>query len=268
MSIYYICDYIYKKNYVMFKKFFQALATGCSGTWVGKLFYSNEEMVDYAIDNKLEIEVFDQASQKKLTEEQITKILQTHEGEPTQELVKNYELTEAQQIILCSKKNTLLIENYLAPTGYLERALCPEAEFIYVETMINKTSNIGIEMFKTYVDNNKKTILTDELLKIALEKISSSKEEAIAAKYLIQRAYFTEAQEVYLLEHSTFEMMEEYLAIKQIYQEESQIRLVEKFYELAKIHQEDYGLRPKALQLYRSKRKEELQILHPEGAVP
>ena len=252
----------------MFKKLFHAIVTGYSGTWLGKLFFSNEDMVDYAIDNKIELEVFDKVSQKNLTEDQITKILQTHEGEPTQELVKNYELTVAQQIILCSKKNTLLIENYLAPTGYLERNLCPQAEFIYIETMINKASNIGIEMFKTYVDNNKRTILTDELLKIALEKISSSKDEAIAAKYLIQKAYFTEAQEVYLVENSTFEIMEEYLAIKQIYQEESQIILVEKFYDLAKIHQEEYGLRPRALQIYRAKRKEELQILHPEGAVP
>ena len=248
----------------MFKKLRQVITTLISDTCIERFFLSTEEIADIAIQNEDEVKVLKLVKSKTLTEAQITKIIQNFEGEPTSELLTNYELTETQQIALCSKKNTLLIESYLAPIGYLERKLCPEAEFIYVEAMINKVSNIGIEMFKTYVDNNKKTILTDELLKLALE----SKEENLAAKYLIQRAYFTEAQEVYLLENSSFEVVEDYLASKPIYHENSQIILVEKFYELAKNHQEEHGLRPKALLLYRSKRKMELQTLHPEGVVP
>ena len=71
-----------------------------------------------------------------------------------------------------------------------------------------------------------------------------------------------------MINNASFELLREYVENKQFYQEQAQILLVEKYYSLAKIHQEEYGLRPKAQVQYQQKRREEIQILHPEGVVP
>ncbi|MBR5598732.1 MAG: hypothetical protein IKW39_01690 [Alphaproteobacteria bacterium] len=255
----------------MFKRLMQVIVTRCGGSWVERYFLSNKEMIDYAIKNNLENRIMDCIKAQKLSPEQVTEILKNNEGNPVQEiLLSNYELNEEQQLVLFERKNSLLIETYLAPHGYLEpkRTLSKKAEFVYVETMINKNSNVGIEMFKAYVDNKKREILTKELLEIAMAKIASSNEECVAAKYLLKKAYLSEEDEIYLVENASKELIEEYISVKQLYYESSQKLLIEKFYEIGKTHQEVYGFWPKAMQVFRAKRKEELMLLHPEGVVP
>ena len=201
----------------------------------------------------------------KLKSYQVTNILKgEYESNLVQEILRTYELNEEQEEILAAKNNILLLENYLSPKGYLdpEKRLSPKAEKIYIINMLKRQNNIGLELFKTYVDNNKKTILTDEILKEALER------DCIASRYLLLKSYLTEVQEEYLLLNASEERIEDYIAKKQLYSEKAQMLLVEKYFSLAKLHQEDHGLRPKAQQLYRSKKREEIQALHPEANVP
>ena len=201
----------------------------------------------------------------KLKTYQVTNILKgEYESNLVQEILRTYELNEEQEEILAAKNNILLLENYLSPKGYLdpEKRLSPKAEKIYIINMLKRQNNIGLELFKTYVDNNKKTILTDEILKEALER------DCIASRYLLLKSYLTEDQEEYLLLNASEERIEDYIAKKQLYSEKAQMLLVEKYFSLAKLHQEDHGLRPKAQQLYRGKKREEIQALHPEANVP
>jgi hypothetical protein len=201
----------------------------------------------------------------KLKPYQVTNILKgEYESNLVQEILRTYELNEEQEEILAAKNNILLLENYLSPKGYLdpEKRLSPKVEKIYIINMLKRQNNIGLELFKTYVDNNKKTILTDEILKEALER------DCIASRYLLLKSYLTEEQEEYLLLNASQERIEDYIAKKQLYSEKAQILLVEKYFSLAKLHHEDHGLRPKVQQLYRSKKREEIQALHPEANVP
>ena len=201
----------------------------------------------------------------KLKPYQVTNILKgEYESDLVQEVLRNYELNEEQEEILASKNNILLLESYLSPKGYLDpkKRLSPKAEKIYVINMLQRKNNIGLELFKTYVDNNKRTILTDEILSEALKR------DCIASRYLLLKSFLTEEQEVYLLQNATEERIDNYIDKKQLYSETAQTLLTEKYFSLAKIHHENYGLRPKAQQVYRSKKREELQTLHPEANVP
>ncbi len=198
----------------------------------------------------------------------ITKILLKVKDESffhfMQELVRTQNLNEYHQELLASKNNILLLETYLAPDGFLDpsKRLSRKAEFIYVSGMIERKSMVGIELLKTYIDNFKRDILTDGLLEIAM------KNDCIASRYLLLRAFLSETQEIYLINNMSESNLKDYLDGKPIYQEGAQIKLVENFYELSKLHQEEYGLQPKALQLYHAKRKEEIQIRHPLSTVP
>ena len=225
-------------------------------------------MIDNLENKETEKKLSEYIKRHQLDGALITKILIKVKDESffhfMQEVVRSQKLNDYHQELLASKKNVLLMETYLAPEGFLEpsKRLSRKAEFIYISGMIEKKSMVGIELLKTYIDNFKRDILTDELLEVAL------KNDCIASRYLLLRAFLSETQEIYLIKSMSLEMLKDYIEGKPIYQEGAQIVLVENFYELSKRHQEQYGLQPKALQLYHSKRKVEIQNRHPLSTVP
>ena len=264
-------------------KLIAIIVVRCTNDGTFKFKPLNNIIVDYLIGRVQRKKATDAETLKlheyiksfKLTPEQVTKIIKADvEHDLMQEILRDYELDEELQVMLTKQNNTLLLETYLAPVGYLEpkRRFSKKAEFIYISNMIKGHSKMGIELFKAYIDCNKRTILNDELLEIVVSRIQQSIEnqhiDILAAKYLLSKSYMTEAQEIYLLKKLPMEFIKEYIESKQFYQENSQALLVELYYELAKFHQEEYGLRPKALNAYHAKRKEELQLLHPESTVP
>ncbi|MBR5154327.1 MAG: hypothetical protein IKW58_01215 [Alphaproteobacteria bacterium] len=262
----------------MLKKLWNAIIARCEGTSRRKQEIAQgvkDGSADFVPKKPIE-EINDWMKDVKLTPSQITDILNREKEDRVMlEVLRNNKLDPAQEEILVSKRNTLLLETYISPQGYLEpsRTLSPKAEFAYILSMLDTKKTIGIELFKIYVDNAKKTIMTDAILEKALEVINASsdeteKTECFAAKYLLSKAYLNEEQEQYLLNNANPAYIDEYINSKALYHENSQILLIEKYFNLAKLHQEQYGLRAKALQLFHAKRKEELQLLHPEGAVP
>ncbi len=247
------------------KKMWQVLVARCSGTWIYKKKPLLDETIEVLIDKKEEKYLLEYIKTHKLSSKLVTKILQSQrESNLIQEVLRTHVLDEEQQKLLAEKNNVILMETYLSPQGFLEpqRTLSPNAEFSYLSSMIESKSMVGIELFKIYVDNLRKTIMTDELLKVCL------KNDCFASMYLLKRAYLSDVQEEYLINNASFELLKEYVDNKQFYQETSQILLVEKYYSLAKVHYEQYGFRPKAQSCYQEKRREEIQILHPESVVP
>lgn len=217
------------------------------------------------LERKKEI-LFDYMGKYKLKPYQVTNILKdAHSKELVQKIVLEYELTDEQEVLLLSRENNiLLLENYLAPNGYLDpkKRLSQMAEEMYVVKMLQSQKQIGLELFKTYVDNSKRTILTDIILVVAL------KNDCIASRYLLIKSYFDENQEVYLINNMSEDKLEDYISQKQLYFENSQALLVERYFNLAKLHYEKYGFRPKVMNAFRDKKKAELQELHPTEIVP
>ena len=265
----------------MLKKLWKAIVARCEGTLKSEPKHapegvnSKQDSTQDFLPQKPLGEINDWIDEVKLTPEQITEILQKEKEDRIMlEVLRTNKLDPSQEELLVLKRNTLLLETYLSPQGFLDpdRILSPKAEEIYILSMLKAQKAVGIELFKTYVDNAKKTILTDKLLEKAIEVIALSCDqtttECFSAKYLLSKAYFNENQELYLLTHCSYNYIEEYISQKQLYSDKAQIYLIENFYPIAKFHQEEYGFRPKAIQPYHTKRKEELQQLHPLSAVP
>ncbi len=264
----------------MLKIMFQSLVIWLGGTFVYKKSPLNDKVVDSLIkaDKSLKegkkskklarkrVILFDYIAKYRLKPYQVTNILkEAHSKELIQKIVRNYELSEEQETLLLSlENNILLLETYLAPDGYLDpnKKLSLKAEEQYVISMLTSHAKIGLELFKTYVDNTKRTILTDNILKTAIEN------DCFASRYLLNRAFFNEEQELYLVETLDEEGIEDYIELKQLYYEKSQALLVEKYFTLAKLHHAKYGFRPKVMPDFREKKKKELEELHPMEAIP
>ena len=264
----------------MVKFLFQSLVIWLGGTWV----YKKSPLDDRVVDNLIEADkivntgvvlerflrkkdmLFDYISKYRLKPYQVTNILRgRHSKELVKSIVLNYELSEEQEEFLLSlDNNILLLETYLSPQGYLDpsKRLAPKAEEKYVVRMLTSQKQVGLELFKTYVDNSKRTILTDNILKIAL------KYDSIASRYLLLKSYFDEDQELYLINTLSEEKLDDYISFKQLYYDKSQMMLIERYFALAKLHHEKYGFRPKVMSAFRDKKKAELQELHPTEIIP
>ena len=225
-------------------------------------------MIDNLHEKENEIKFCDYMQNNKLKSSLITKLLLKLNDEGffhlMQVLVRTQDLNEYQQELLAEKKNILLLENYLAPDGFLEpsKRLSRKAEFVYLRDMIERNSMVGIELLKTYIDNFKRDVLTDELLEVAI------KNYGVASRYLLLRSFLNESQEIYLVKNMPESSLADYLRGKQIYQDSAQLHLVEEHYELSKVHYNEYGLRSRAQQAFYAKRRVEIQHRHPLSAVP
>ena len=248
------------------KKFFQLLLYFFIGEEWGKAYVRKHCLDDVIVDRLIKSEkkrylLKEYAKNHTLKGYQIASILQLpNEISLKQEVLKRNELDEKEQelLITSSKNNTLLFETYLCPDGYYlsERTFALKPEFLFLSSLIEKNNMMGFEIFKTYVANNNKKVLTPELLKIIIENDNQ------LSRHILIKARLNRDMEEFFVENSSNEMLRFYISNCQFYADSAQLLLVERDYDLAHLHFKSYGLRSKAQSLYYQLRKEELDETH------
>lgn len=201
----------------------------------------DDEIVNYLIkEQKIEF-LKEYVVYHPLSEEQIKKIFASPDVTPLMlAMARVLDLTPEQQKVIISKKNAMLFEAYLFPQGIfdLNRRFKNDAETLFVATMTEINSQVGIEAYRTYVDNHYRRMLTMEVLEIIIEY-----PESYAAKYLLQRAKLKKEYEGFFVENAPRELLAHYLEYNDLNQEYAQEILLQRDFELTKFHQEKYGLR-------------------------
>ena len=140
--------------------------------WWIKKHRLDDHIVDFLIREKFNL-LEKYARRHQLSSYQITDILSDLadvDDEYTQafirELLKNNTLNREQEQLLVSKNDVLFLESYLTPNGYFDasRRFHEVAEHNYILGMAEAKNMTGIEVFKAYVDNTCRDMMTDELL--------------------------------------------------------------------------------------------------------
>ena len=172
-----------------------------------------------------------------------------------QEVLKRNILSDDAQLALVNNNNILLLETYLCPDGYYqpERTLSLIAEYLFLSRLIEKNILMGFEIFKTYVANNVSKALTKELLQFIIYNGYDNQ----LSRHILLKSKLSREMEECLVVNATDEQLKFYLENCQIYSESAQLCLVNRSFELAEFHNEEYGLRPKAKnEYYQLKRTE------------
>ena len=201
----------------------------------------DDEVVDYLIKEQKIDFLKEYAVYHPLKEEHINKIFDAPDVTPLMlAMAKVLELTAEQQIKLIGKKNSMLLESYLFPKGTfdLNRRFKNEAETEYVAVMAEVNSQVGIEVYKTYVDNHYRRMLTMDVIEIIIEY-----PESFASKYLLERAKLKKEYEGFFVENAPRDLLAHYLEYNDLNQEYAQEILLRRDFELTAFHQERYGLR-------------------------
>ena len=213
----------------------------------------DDEIVEYLIkEQKIEF-LREYVVYHALKEEQIDKIFSPEGVTPLMlAMAKVLDLTPEQQKRLIGRKNALLLESYLFPKGTFDinRRFKNEAETLYVAVMAEMNSSVGIEVYKTYVDNHYRRMLTMEVIEIVLEY-----PESFASKYLLQRAKLKKEYEGFFVENAPKELLAHYLEYNDLNQEYAQEILLRRDFELTAFHQERYGLRQGVQRLFFEERQ-------------
>lgn len=213
----------------------------------------DDEIVNYMIrGEKIEF-LKEYVIYHPLSEEQIKQIFSSADVTPLMlAMARVLDLSSEQQTVLISKKNAMLIEAYLFPKGMFEpsRRFKNEAETLYVEVMAEMNNHIGIEAYKTYVDNHYRRMLSMDVIEIIIEHPDS-----YAAKYLLQRAKLKKEYEGFFVENAPRELIAHYLEYNDLNQEYSQEILLRRDFELTAFHQERYGLRQNVQRLFFEERQ-------------
>lgn len=186
-----------------------------------------------------------------LSSDIITEILSGEDGKLMQEVLKRYSLDETQQEILVEKNNALLLENYLCPDGYfnISRRFKKTVERQFILSIVMAEKMVGLEVFKTYVDNTARDLLEDVLFEALAAK------DTFVSRYVLMKCRLTKEQEEYLVANAPQGLLEEYFNEKQLASDVAQLKLVERDFELAKSYFNRYGLRSKAQQTFHELRK-------------
>ena len=181
------------------------------------------------------------------------------------ELLKNNTLNREQEQLLVSKNDVLFLESYLTPNGYFDasRRFHEVAEHNYILGMAEAKNMTGIEVFKAYVDNTCRDMMTDELL---AELILLP--ESFAVRYVLQKARLSKEQEDFLVDKAPEKLIKIYIGEKELASDAAQLQLVGKHFELARLYFEKYGLRSKAQQTYHLLRKQALEKTPSEEDCP
>lgn len=184
---------------------------------------------------------------------QITEILLREGVDELQLFVaRRNTLTTKQQEILVEKGNVLLIEAYLCPNDLFKSerrfATLPEYKFVY--RMIKSDKLTGVEIFKTYVDNCYRTLLTEDLIDLLIEN-----ETSFPTKYIFYRARLKKEWEEMFIQKASAEMLKSYLEEHELGTDSAQVALIRKNYDLAEEYAQKYSFRTKARQLYYEQRE-------------
>lgn len=194
------------------------------------------------------------AQYHQLNDEQIERIFAPNEVTPFMiEMAKVLSnLNEKQQIMLLEKRNSFLFASYLMPNWIFDtnRRFKGKAEELYIQIMADTTTNVGVETFIAYVDNNYRRMLTREVLDIVLEYPDSN-----AIRYMLRRAKLKKEYEGHFIEKAPDRLLKHYLDYHEINQEYAQLILIDRDFQLAQMHLENYGLRPQAQKTFYARRR-------------
>lgn len=231
----------------------------------------SDEIVDYLIREKKIPLLMEYTKYNQLSSYQITNILEYFGDEQelntmklVQSILRNNILNEEQQNLMVSKNDVLFLESYLSPNGYYDNARRFKRipEYGYIQGMAKSNKTVGIELFKAYIDNNARDIVTDDLLNFLLEQSTDS----FAVRYLIQKVKMSKEQEEKLLETAPEKMVALRIQSNELISDVSQLLLVTKYYDLAEKYFDKYGLRSKAQQEFYARRHVKLEEAHAEEA--
>lgn len=192
-----------------------------------------------------------------LSTDQITEILlRDNVGELMLSVARRNLLTPKQQEIIVAKNNVLLFEAYLSPGGFFDVRrrfnTLPEYQFIY--NIIKSEKLIGVEVFKTYVDNCYRTILSEDIVNLLIEN-----ENTFATQYIFHRARLKKEWEEDFIAKASPELLKRYIDEHEFGSDAAQLALVQQNYPLAQVYYDKYRLRAKAQQLYHEIRQKEIE---------
>ncbi len=230
-----------------------------AGAWQFKKYVEKNRLEDNIV-NSLIREHRDEyllfyMKQHSLSTSQISEILMRDKvDEVMLAAVRAYTLTNRQQETLVEKNNALLLEAYLSPKGFFEtsRRFSTLAEYKFIYGMVKSQKLTGAEIFKTYVDNFYRTLLTDDLVKLLIEN-----ENTYPAKYILHRAKLKREWEEMFVNTASEDMIKDYINDHDFGLDASQMALIEKHFPLARIYYDKYKFRPVPQQLYHERRQEE-----------
>lgn len=170
--------------------------------------------------------------------------------------VKKYTLDPKQQLTLVQKNNVLLLEAYLSPNGIFDinRRFGTLPEYYFIYGMVKSDKMIGVEIFKTYVDNTYRTLITEELIQLLAQN-----ESAFATRYILQKVRIKKELEELFVSLASDELIRYYINEHELGSDQAQILLVQEHFELAQLHFNKYKLRAKAQKLYHEKRQRDTE---------
>ncbi len=238
------------------KKIFQKVLVKIGGKVLFK-YIENHRLVDEIVTDMIREKKDDFLLQyikyHTLSTNQITEILLRDEvDELMLAVVKLYKLTTNQQEYLIEKGSVLLLEAYLSPKGFFDTErrfnTVPEYKFIYGIAKSEKLT--GFEIFKAYVDNFYRSLLSKDLVDFLVKN-----ENSFATKYIFSKAKLRKEWEEDFIIASSENMLEYYIGHHEFALDTSQLKLVEKSLPLAKVYYDKYKFRPMANQLYHEQRK-------------
>lgn len=242
------------------KKLFQEMLLKAGDTTLFK-YIENHRLEDEIVTNLIREEkdeiLLKYIKIHSLNENQITEILyRDNVDELMLAVVRQYTMTPKQQEIIVEKGNVLLLEAYLCPKGFFDSnrrfATLPEYKFIY--GMIKSDKLTGVEIFKAYVDNVYRTLLTEDLIDLLI-----ANENSFATKYIFSRARLKKEWEGAFVEKASETMLKNYLDAHEFATDAAQTALIRKNYPLARVYYDKYKFRPNPLKLYHDLRQQEIE---------
>lgn len=192
---------------------------------------------------------------QQLSESQISQILSAPAGLLLMAVLKRYHLSSEQQQQLIKLNNVLLLEAYLMPEDVFDisRRFDRQAERLYINSMIKNEKLVGVELFKSYVHNTFRDIVTYEVLDDLLAH------DTWITRYLLKRGFMDREMEEYMVEHAPLNLLEMIVRERSLRFDTAQILLTDRNFDLAKEHFMLHHLRAKALDYYHRVRRARIE---------
>lgn len=217
----------------------------------------DEEVLNYLILHHMYEHIIIYMNFYMLGSEHIKSILQYDTvNEVMLTAVRKHYLSEEQQLVLVQKNNVLLLEAYLCPNGIFdtERRFKTLPEYYFIHGMIKSEKMVGVEIFKTYVDNTYRSLVTEDLVHLLAEN-----ENAFATRYILQKIRIRRELEELFISLASENLISYYINEHELGSDKAQILLVQKHFKLAQLHFNKYKLRPTAQKLYHEIRRKEAE---------
>ncbi len=245
----------------MLRRKLQEILVKFGGTWLFKKYVTRhrleDDVVSWLIANNKEAYLLFYMAIHLLAPHHITTILRQDVVNAVMLFaVRKNSLSAEQEAMLVQRNNVLLLEAYLCPNGFFDtnRRFATLPEYLFIHSMVKSEKLTGVEIFKTYIDNSYRTLLTDDLIKLLAEN-----ENSFATKYILKKSRLRKEQEELFLNCASEDLIRYYINEHEIGSDQAQIVLVEEHFELAQLHFNKYKLRQKAQQLYHEIRRKEVE---------